>query len=116
MKVFCASIIGSTICASAALAQQVPEWNISGQDWVCSQICQAGLAGRPTPIAQDGRLFILTNEAGATSNGVFQSGYTIRVTGWNLTAIVSRDLKTLTFPMERSGRDSWVFGSSRYGP
>jgi hypothetical protein len=52
---------------------------------------------RPTPIAQDGRTFVFTNEFGLTSNGEFQSGHTIRVTGWNLTAIVSPNLKQLTF-------------------
>ena len=30
------------ICGTvgAACAQELPNWNISGQDWVCSQKCQ----------------------------------------------------------------------------
>jgi hypothetical protein len=82
---------------SAAFAQTVPSWNAGGQDWRCSQKCREGLAGRPTPIAQTGRDFILTNEAGQTASGIYEEGYKIRVPDWNATAIFSDDLKTLTF-------------------
>jgi hypothetical protein len=96
MRLFVYSGLFAGIC-TAAVAQDAPDFNISSQQWKCSQICRPGLAGMPTPIAQDGRNFIFTNEWGNTTAGVWEQGRTIRVTGWNIFAIVSPSGKEITF-------------------
>jgi hypothetical protein len=96
-----------TVCSLASLAAAqspppTPAWNITDKQWTCSDMCGVDgngyeLAGTPTPIVQTGVNFQLTNPQRSSATGVLSADHKINVAAWDLTAVVSDDLKTITF-------------------
>jgi hypothetical protein len=86
MKTALASVamLGLLGVASAS-AQDV---NLTGR-YICVQLCQDGLAGRPAYITQNGWELNLVNEAGRPSRGWFNWGGRLWADNWNLGAVYS---------------------------
>jgi hypothetical protein len=88
-------IFGTTVAASS---QPVPDWDINGHIWTCTEKCVEGRAGKPTNITQNGGKFIFeARDAGLRGEGTFEGDHTIRFPSWDLTVVVAPDLKSVKF-------------------